>query len=75
MTVVRLDDGADPPRVAYAVGRAVGPAVTRNRLKRRLRARVAELPLAPGTYLVSAGPSASTLSEQALRADLEAALA
>ena len=32
---------ADPqvgvPQVAYAIGRAVGPAVTRNRLRRRLR--------------------------------------
>jgi ribonuclease P protein component len=49
------DEGASPPRVAYAVGRRVGPAVARNRVRRQLRAAVAELApdLAPGTYLVA----------------------
>jgi ribonuclease P protein component len=65
-----------PPAVAYAVGRRVGNAVGRNRLRRRLRAAVlerAEL-LAPDTaYLVSADPSAltmtfATLSEAVARA-------
>ncbi len=32
----------EPPRVAYAVSRAVGSAVTRNRVRRRLRAAVRE---------------------------------
>ena len=32
---------ADPPRVAYAIGRRVGSAVDRNRIRRRLRAAVA----------------------------------
>jgi ribonuclease P protein component len=75
VTVTRLDDGAEPPRVAYVVGKSVGSAVHRNRLKRRLRALVAAAPLTPGTYLVSAGPRAATLSEQDLRADLAQALA
>jgi ribonuclease P protein component len=75
LTVTRLDDGAEPPRVAYAIGRNVGPAVTRNRLRRRLRAIVASTPLAPGTYLVSAGSGACTLADQDLRADLARALA
>lgn len=34
--------GATPPRVGFAVGRAVGAAVVRNRTKRRLRALLAE---------------------------------
>ncbi|HWS46744.1 MAG TPA: ribonuclease P protein component, partial [Acidimicrobiia bacterium] len=40
----------EPPRVAFAVGRAVGPAVTRNRVRRRLRAivRDASAQLEPG---------------------------
>src|SRR5687767_8869383 len=32
----------EPTRVAYAVGRGVGPAVVRNRLRRRLRAIIRE---------------------------------
>lgn len=75
MTVTRLDDGAEPPRVAYALGRSVGTAVTRNRLRRRLRVILADAPLTPGTYLVSAGSAACTRSDQDLRADIADALA
>ncbi|MUH51436.1 MAG: ribonuclease P protein component, partial [Actinobacteria bacterium] len=32
-----LDPHVTPPQVAYAIGRAVGPAVSRNLLRRRLR--------------------------------------
>ena len=37
--LVRADgpDEAEPARVGFVVSRAVGPAVTRNRVKRRLR--------------------------------------
>ena len=56
----------------YAVGRRVGTAVARNRVRRRLRAVVAarapELP--GGAYLVSAGPGAIALRP----AELEVAL-
>ena len=49
--------GADdtPPRVAFAVGRRVGPAVARNRVRRQLRAVAGELApeLAPGAYLLA----------------------
>lgn len=45
-----------PPRVAFAIGRAVGGAVRRNRIRRRLRAALRELQadgrLPAGTYLV-----------------------
>jgi ribonuclease P protein component len=45
-----------PPRAAFAVGRTVGGAVQRNRIRRRLRAALRELRstgrLPSGTYLV-----------------------
>ena len=50
----------DPPRIAFAVGRSVGNAVVRNRVRRRLRAAVREHAtlLRPGwAYLVHAGPA------------------
>jgi ribonuclease P protein component len=53
-----------PPRVAYGVGRTIGGAVDRNRVRRRLRAAVAECEadLVPGTaYLVSAGREVLTM--------------
>ena len=52
------------PQVAYAIGRRHGNAVTRNRLRRRLRAAAAavaeEVPT--GAYLVTARPEAATLA-------------
>ncbi|MFM8304547.1 MAG: ribonuclease P protein component [Actinomycetota bacterium] len=62
---LRIAGADDPPRVAYAVGRPVGNAVARNRLRRRLRAAVhhhRDL-LCDGTaYLVGAGPRASAMN-------------
>lgn len=37
-----MGPASEPPRVAYAVGRTLGPAVVRNRVRRRLRAAVLE---------------------------------
>lgn len=56
------DSSANPPRVAFAISRAVGNAVIRNRLRRRLRAIVTDLDLPPGLYLIGCRPSASELS-------------
>jgi ribonuclease P protein component len=56
--------------VAFAVGRAVGSAVTRNKLRRRLRALLTEQPLPPGLYLFGASPSAAALSFADLGAEL-----
>jgi ribonuclease P protein component len=76
-----LADGrSDPPRVAYAVGKTVGPAVDRNRVRRRLRAVVADLhrgpdgPLPSGAYLVRATPESAAAPVGTVREDLESAL-
>jgi ribonuclease P protein component len=64
---------AEPPRVAYAIGRKVGGAVERNRLRRRLRAVVESLgpQLSPGAYLIRVAPEASHLSFEELRATVK----
>lgn len=75
-TRLAVEAGGSPvPAVAFSVGRPVGPAVERNRLRRRLRAIIAAADPQPGTYLVSAGPAARTLSDQELRALVAAGLA
>ena len=66
---------AAEPRVAYAVGRRVGNAVTRNRVRRRLRAAVGQAAeLRPGAYLVAAGPEAARSSFEELRRQVATAL-
>jgi len=65
--VLWLDDGTPPPpRVAFAVGRRVGSAVSRNRLRRRLRELARRTDLAPGAWLVIAAPGAGEASVAAL---------
>ena len=64
-----------PPRVAYALGRALGPAVVRNRVRRRLRAMLQQAsldaPLPPGSYLFGAQPAAASRSYAELAFDLQ----
>ena len=69
-----LGEPDDLACVAYAVSRAVGPAVVRNRVRRRLRAAATELAPGPGTYLVAADPSAAGRTYAELRDDLAHAL-
>jgi ribonuclease P protein component len=64
-------------RVGLVVSRAVGPAVTRNRVKRRLRAltreRLGRLP-ERALLVVRAHPSAAEASSDVLAAELDRAL-
>lgn len=75
LTVTSLPAEGGRPAVAFAIGRSVGNAPARNRLRRRIRAILADLDLAPGTYLVSAGPAATRLTPEELRAQLMQATA
>jgi len=71
-------DSDDAPRVGYTVTKKTGNSVMRSRIKRRLRAAVAEL--APGDipqnadYVLVARDSALTLPFQKLVADLKSGL-
>lgn len=64
------------PRVAFAIGRRVGGAVVRNRLRRRLRAIARELApgLRPGAYLIGAAPEAANMDYRELREMVEKAV-
>ena len=67
----------EPPRAAFAVGRSVGNSVTRNRLRRQLRAVLHERSedLQPGRgYLVRATPGAAGASYSELSDALRAIL-
>jgi ribonuclease P protein component len=67
ITVAWADDGRSvPPRLAFAVPRKVGTAVTRNRIRRRLRELARRSALAPGVWLVSVAPGAGEASFAAL---------
>lgn len=76
MTWAPVGSPVEPPRVAYAVGRSVGGAVVRNRVRRRLAGSMAAraAALAPGAYLVGAGPRAAEASFLELDGWLDAAL-
>lgn len=61
--VVALREGQGPARVGVVVGRRVGGAVVRNRVKRRLREALARVELGEATaYIVVALPGAASVS-------------
>jgi ribonuclease P protein component len=65
-------------RAGFVVSKAVGPAVVRNLVRRRLRHLMRErLPALPADtdVVVRATPSAATLGYEALAVDLDTALA
>ena len=69
-------DPSEPPRIAYTIGRRVGSAVVRNRVRRRLRMliRDAAPKLRPGAYLIGVAPAAAVCSYNELRVILSKAL-
>jgi ribonuclease P protein component len=79
VSVAYVPDGGKHPRLAYGVGRKVGTAVVRNRVRRRLRSAAQEVArargVAPGAYLVTVRPGAADLPYARLRHDLDEALA
>jgi len=72
--LLRADEAcAEPVRVGFVVSKAVGNAVSRNRVKRRLRHLVREqVPLLHGVtaVVVRALPPSAAASSAELRADL-----
>jgi ribonuclease P protein component len=78
VSVVYLNDDGDRARVGYAVGRRIGGAVERNRLRRRMRAVIQEIEketgLRPGAYLVAPGRTASGLGHDELSRTLREAM-
>jgi ribonuclease P protein component len=58
-------------RYAYAISKRVGPAVVRNRVRRRLREVLRILPLHEGfDIVISVRPEAATASFWALKSEL-----
>lgn len=78
VVVHALRDGDREPTVGFVVSKAVGGAVVRNRVKRRLRHVVAEQHVDAlgrgGRIVVRALPASATASSARLAADLSAAL-
>ena len=67
ITVAWVDDDRDlPARVAFAISKKVGPAVVRNRLRRRLRELARRGGLRSGAWMIIASPGAGEASFAAL---------
>jgi ribonuclease P protein component len=64
------DPSLTPPHVAFAIGRAVGPAVVRNQVRRRLRALLSSAALPPGAYLVGGRSELAARSWSELTGDV-----
>jgi ribonuclease P protein component len=72
--LVRADARDEPPRVGFVVNKSVGQAVTRNKVRRRLRSLVrGYLPSLPGGSLlvVRAHPQAATARQADMAAELD----
>lgn len=64
--------------MAFAIAKRTGTAVVRNRIRRRLRAALAELAAADGVpagaMVITAGPPVADVAFAAVRGDLRRAL-
>jgi ribonuclease P protein component len=71
-----IDPALSSPHIGYAIGRSVGGAVQRNRVKRQLRALFAarETQLEPGWYLVGVQRSLAGASFERLTQAVDALL-
>lgn len=68
----------DPPRLAFSLGKRLGNAVVRNKIRRRVRAIFTELAkedhLPHGVYLVGMSDAGAHLSYSSLETHLETVL-
>jgi ribonuclease P protein component len=64
------DPDVTPPQVGFAIGRTVGNAVRRNRVRRRLRALLSERPPPNGMLLLGADPRIVELTFDEMRRTL-----
>ena len=73
------DSSSTATHVAFSVGRAVGPAVVRNQVRRRLRAAIRELDrqgaVPTGLVLIGARPATAERTFDELRDELAALMA
>ncbi len=67
-----VDPSLSFPHVGYAIGRQIGGAVERNRLRRRLRAIMSthDMDLSPGWYLFGVSVAARTYGYAQLEASM-----
>lgn len=72
--VMVADSSLDSAFVAYAIGRASGPAVERNRVRRRLREILRSADPAPGLYLFGLTAQARDTSFEGLRSAVRSIL-
>lgn len=66
------DPELDGPRVAFAIGRAAGNAVRRNRVRRQLRELIRPRSLAPGLYLFGLSQPAENIAFSQFSTDIDA---
>ena len=72
--VYRSEPEPAPSRVAFAIGRSVGTAVVRNRIRRRVREILRHTSLPAGDFLFGISPAGCTLDAASLTHHVETVL-